>query len=312
MGGAVTYIVTFYLPQKKIREANIKLEAQEINAQNEFLATQKLYQERLDILMNEIKTKEDNLQLIDRIRQQAEQNADEYAKQCLLTAQEQLDKQLEKVAIKFQESEDEYAREYLAIIDDLASQLQNRLQEQQKAIDLKERELQKLKKDVDVAVEAAKREEEKKQQIHFYHLNLSDKDKEEIARLRSVVPFMRDSEALNKVIWKVYYEKPTNDLVGRIIGNTVKTGIYKITNMTNQMCYVGQSVDIASRWKQHIKRGIGAETPTRNKLYPAMLAIGVENFTFEIIEECSRTELDSKEQYWQQFFKAKEFGYSIK
>jgi len=43
---------------------------------------------------------------------------------------------------------------------------------------------------------------------------------------------------------------------------------------------------VADRWRQHIKRGIGAEPPTRNKLYPAMLAFGVENFTFELLEEC--------------------------
>ena len=78
------------------------------------------------------------------------------------------------------------------------------------------------------------------------------------------------------------------------------------------MCYVGQAADLAARWKQHIKRGIGAETPTRNKLYPAMLTLGVENFSFEVIEECSREELDTREDYWQDYFKAKEFGYSIK
>jgi group I intron endonuclease len=78
------------------------------------------------------------------------------------------------------------------------------------------------------------------------------------------------------------------------------------------MCYVGQAVNIAERFKQHIKRGLGAEAPTRNKLYPAMLASGVENFSFEVIEECSRDKLDSREDYWQEYFKAKEFGYSIK
>jgi len=29
-----------------------------------------------------------------------------------------------------------------------------------------------------------------------------------------------------------------------------------------------------------------------------MLAFGVENFTFEIIEECSEAELNNKEQFW--------------
>lgn len=78
------------------------------------------------------------------------------------------------------------------------------------------------------------------------------------------------------------------------------------------MCYVGQAVDIAERWKQHIKRGIGADPPTQNKLYPAMLAIGVENFMFEIIEECPGNLLNEKEDYWQNFYNAKEWGYSIK
>ena len=78
------------------------------------------------------------------------------------------------------------------------------------------------------------------------------------------------------------------------------------------MCYVGQAANIADRWRQHIKRGIGAETPTRNKLYPAMAAIGVENFTFEVIEECERSLLNDREDYWQEYFHAKDFGYSIK
>ena len=130
--------------------------------------------------------------------------------------------------------------------------------------------------------------------------------------MREVIPYLRDSEPLNKVIWKVYYEKPYTDLIGRVVGSGLHTGIYKITNIENNMCYVGQAANIADRFKQHIKRGVGAETATRNKLYPAMLSIGVENFTFEIIEECDRTLLNEREDYWQEYFKAKEFGYSIK
>jgi group I intron endonuclease len=96
------------------------------------------------------------------------------------------------------------------------------------------------------------------------------------------------------------------------VGAGVHTGIYKITNIKNNMCYVGQAANIAERWRQHIKRGIGAEAPTRNKLYPAMLSFGVENFTFEIVEECSRDSLNDREDYWQDYFHAKDFGYSIK
>jgi hypothetical protein len=162
------------------------------------------------------------------------------------------------------------------------------------------------------AVEAAKRAEEMRTAADFYRLQLSDIDRQEIDMLRNVAPYLRDKEPLNKVIWKCYYEKPTSDLIGRVVGSGVRTGIYKITNLQNQMCYVGQAANIADRWKQHIKRGVGADAPTRNKLYPAMVALGPENFSFEIIEECDRSLLDEREDYWQDYFKAKEFGYSIK
>lgn len=147
-------------------------------------------------------------------------------------------------------------------------------------------------------------------QKDFYRLILSKEDLEEIANLRSIK--LRDPTALNKVIWKVYYEKPYTDLIGRVVGKEKKTGIYKITNLNNGMCYVGQAVDIAERFRQHIKRGLGADTPTKNKLYPAMIEFGVENFTFEIIEECDRSLLDSREDYYQDVFHTKDYGYSIK
>jgi hypothetical protein len=165
---------------------------------------------------------------------------------------------------------------------------------------------------VAAAVAANIRAAEMNNKQDFYRLNLSAEDINEIKKLREVAPYLRDSEPLNKVIWKVYYEKAYTDLIGRVVGSGNHTGIYKITNIENGMCYVGQAVNIADRWKQHIKRGVGAETPTRNKLYPAMLSVGVENFTFEVIEECDRSMLDKKEDYWQEYFKAKEYGYSIK
>ena len=69
-------------------------------------------------------------------------------------------------------------------------------------------------------------------------------DIEEIKAIRSISHLLRNTEPINKVIWKVYYEKPTTDLIGRVIGSGAHTGIYKITNLNNQMCYIGQAVKI--------------------------------------------------------------------
>ena len=162
-------------------------------------------------------------------------------------------------------------------------------QVEEKKVEISDAEeiLENLRLKVAAAVAADKRALEIKEKENFYKLNLSIEDLQEIAKLRQVVPHLKNPEALNKVIWKCYYEKPTSDLIGRVIGSGVHVGIYKITNLVNHMTYVGQSNNLAERLRQHIKRGLGADTPTRNKLYPAMMEYGVENFSFEVIEECN-------------------------
>lgn len=182
---------------------------------------------------------------------------------------------------------------------------------QSEIIDI-EKNYAKLKNQVDNATLAAKREEEKKNNIKFYQINLSQEDKEDIKKLKEIEKKLSRPDVLNKLIYKVYLEKPTTDLVNRVIGPDSVTGIYKITNTVNQMTYVGQSVDLKARWRQHIKRGIGAETPLKNKLYPAIEEFGVWNFTFEVVEICKKEELNEREQFWQEYFNAKTYGYSIK
>ena len=180
------------------------------------------------------------------------------------------------------------------------------------AIDEQNNTLHQLKLKRDAAIEDAKRQEEMKTKNKFYKLQLSESDLADILELKSIEAKLVRKDVLNKLIYKVYFEKPYTDLIGRVIGKNIKTGIYKITNTLNQKVYIGQAVNIAERWKQHIKRALGAEPLTQNKLYPAMVEDGVWNFTFEIVEVCEKSQLSEREQYWQNFFGAKEYGYSIK
>lgn len=227
-------------------------------------------------------------------------------------AKKQIQEDIKKEKEKYRLAIEQYEQDFLLTMEESASEFQKKQEQLYLEYNqLQEKNLQ-LQSSVEAAVAAAKRAEEIKEQTNFYKLQLSEQDIEEIKKLREITPYLRDQEPLNKVIWKVYYEKPTSDLIGRVVGSGIHTGIYKITNLQNGKCYVGQSASISDRWKQHIKRGLGADTPTKNKLYPAMLAIGVENFSFEIIEECERSRLDEREDYWQLYFRTKEFGYSIK
>ena len=241
-----------------------------------------------------------------------ENYANEYYNKNMELATEKLNTSLEHVAEKYKKDEQAYVDEYLNLVKEYAKEFTDTFVQKQDELDQLENALQGLRSTVQAAVEASKRNLEEKTQQDFYRLQVPNSDIAEIKKLREIIPYLRDKEALNKVIWKVYYEKPYSDLVGRVIGSKIKTGIYKLTNIQNGMCYVGQAVDIADRWKTHIKRGCGAEAGGRNKLYPVMYEIGPENFTFEVIEECQRNKLNEREDYWQDYFKAKEFGYSIK
>ena len=169
--------------------------------------------------------------------------------------------------------------------------------------------LQEAESKAEAIIESNRKIELDKEQKDFYRLQLSAIDIEEINKIRSIEPYLRKKEPLNKVIWKVYYEKPYQDLIGRVLTPGRKCGIYKITHIDSGKCYIGQSNDIAERWRQHIKRGIGADPPTQNKLYPAMLEFGAENFMFEIIEECSPNVLTEREKYYTDIFQANKYGF---
>lgn len=267
-------------------------------------------------LVNEVtKTQSEKDKISDELIKQQEnarQAAQSYYDTTMKLSEERVERGLQDLVDKYKQAENDYQKEYEQLMLDLTSTYEeNELRTaQQEALLLSK--LTDLKQKTAAAVEANKRAEEMRAKQDFYRLQLSAEDIQEIKKLKEVLPSLRQKEPLNKVIYKVYYEKPYTDLVGRVVGAGIHTGIYKITNIANGMCYVGQATDIADRWKQHVRRGVGADAPGRNKLYPAMLSFGVENFTFEIVEECSAIQLNEREQYWQEYFKAKEFGYSIR
>ena len=91
----------------------------------------------------------------------------------------------------------------------------------------------------------------------------------------------------------------------------MSTGIYKITNKINGNAYVGLSINIEKRWKDHIDRSQNENDKEYDKvLYHAFRKYGIDNFQFEILEECKPEELKDKEIYWIQYYNTFKHGYN--
>lgn len=91
-------------------------------------------------------------------------------------------------------------------------------------------------------------------------------------------------------------------------------GIYKITNIINNKKYIGQSRNIEKRIAKHKRTPFNPNSQEYNNVsYQDIRKYGLENFTFEILEECEITKLNNREIYWIDYYKScnPEKGYNL-
>lgn len=172
-------------------------------------------------------------------------------------------------------------------------------------------EIDKIRSSLSAGVEARLREQEKKEKINFYKLSINETDLSDVKVLENLKPTLHKPVILSKLIWTQYFQKQMNELCDRVLGKESVCGIYKITNLLTEQAYIGQSVNVADRWKQHCKSGLGIDASATNKLYNAMQKYGVWNFSFELLEQVhQRNLLNEKEKFWIDMYQSNKFGYN--
>lgn len=98
--------------------------------------------------------------------------------------------------------------------------------------------------------------------------------------------------------------------VTKLLGLMFKLGyIYKITNQVNGKVYIGKTINLDGRWYKH--RYL-AQRGSKRHLYLSMRKYGLENFSFDVIEECNNDSLNDREKYWISVFDSTnpEHGYN--
>lgn len=159
-------------------------------------------------------------------------------------------------------------------------------------------------------IAAFQKEEAIRNQADAYRLNIPENEIADIKVLRSIQDSLSKPRILSMLIWQTYYQPVAKKTFSNILPHKDTCGIYKITSLKTGMCYVGQAISLQKRWSEHCKAGLGIDTPVGNKLYTAMLAEGLYGFTFELLEECKKEELDEKERYYIDVYNSVEFGYN--
>lgn len=225
--------------------------------------------------------------------------------------EEEVEYQLNKSKERMREASSCYAQNLESAYLEAEKEYDEKINQCKEALNETQSQLETLKSSLAAGVEAQLRDREREEKQDFFKVKLSTFDEEDVARLERLKPSLYNKDILSKLIWTTYFQKQTTEMCNRILGaGKVVCGIYKITNLLTKQMYVGQSVDIATRWKSHMRCGLGLDAPATNRLYKAMQEDGVWNFTFELLEECPRQMLDEKEAFWINMYQADKFGYN--
>ena len=278
--------------QEKLNKKAIHLQDQQEAIQQGYTTKIKEAENRLSSIEEKIQKKEQQFNQKYNFEEQAIQSR---LKDYENVKRQSIDQQLEFKKLECQKQKDQY--EY---------QLDLIRQEVQAAA----ASLQTLKQTRKAAYQSLLRQKEIKSKIDDYRLVPSSIELSDIKKLEKVKMELTKPRILSMLIWQTYWQPLAKTKFPIILKDKTKMGIYKITNIETNECYIGQAVDIYKRWNQHCKAGLGIDTPPGNKLYKAMMDYGLQNFTFEILLECNRDELNEKEKYFISLYQADTYGYN--
>lgn len=266
---------------------------------------QQLYKKQL---IQKIKSKQTELNEIiikfNNTKEQLQKNQTQWKKRKAEELQQWLANQRQHYQQKANKSYN-YAEQQIAQINE---NLQFQQQQAHKEKEKLNQQLQKIRNSLSAGIEARLREQQRQEKIDFYKVSINDADKVDIQMLENLKVSFHKPVVLSKLIWSQYFQKQVTELCDRVVGKKIICGIYKITDLLTQQCYIGQSVNISDRFKEHCKCGLGIDAPASNKLYNTMQRDKLWNFTFEILEQCPREQLNQKEAFWIQMYKSNIYG----
>ena len=295
---SIILLFIVYNKAKGVHEINTKVDKknEEIEKRNKELEQKKAN------YLNEIEVCQQNLLNIQEAIRSTGMSAEQFYKN-IQQSYNNYEYSLEKDYQKKEEEYDILVKELYKSYDNEQDRILDQIKWEQSKLD-------NLRSTRAAAIQAQIKEREIKDQLSFYCLQPTENELDDIKALERVKPNLHQPRILCMLIWSTYFQKPMTALCNNVLGTAVVCGIYKITNQETGECYIGQAVDIAKRWKDHAKCGLGIDTPANNKLYKAIQEYGIWNFSWELLEKCSKEQLNEKEYFYIDLYDSKNYGYN--
>ena len=156
--------------------------------------------------------------------------------------------------------------------------------------------------------EAIMRQRALEEQQDFYRVCLGPEAANDVEILNAARRNLKKPEIIDKIIYDNYIGKPVLEMIKRVLQNTTCSGIYKITCIKTGEIYIGKSTDVKSRWQQHCKSAFNCGTIAHSLLHTKMKQYGIEQFTFELVEQVPKEQLSEREKFYINFYQTKETG----
>ena len=169
-------------------------------------------------------------------------------------------------------------------------------------------EIDDFKKKQSVINEEILRRRELEEKQDFYRVLIGQQEIDDIQCLLSIREKLIYRENLDKLIYDVYISKQVVEMTKRVLKGAAPSGIYKITRLKTGEIYIGKSTDVKKRWTEHCKTAYGVGTIAHSVLHTTIKKDGIENFTFELLEEVPKDKLTEREKYWITFYDSKSYG----
>lgn len=268
----------------------------------DFSDARQVRQEQLNSLDKEIENKKEFNDSLLKIR---EKELDSLIEEKRIAKQIQLNQEIEEWARSAQEAANEYQKSYSAQLQSIIKANEEKLQETLDALT----EYKEKRNVVNQEILRARALEEKQD---FYRIQLDAAVKKDLALINSIRSQFSKIDLLDKLLYDICVKKPVDEMVKRVLGGRAPSGIYKITRLKTGEIYIGQSTDIKARWQQHARSAFHCGTISHSILHTTIERDGIDQFTWELLEEVPKDKLRERERYWIEFYDSKNFGLNMR